>query len=71
MTVSEFVQDLFDSCMVTPVYMTINEAADDLDNFTAEEWDLPEGITPELYAEAWNALVQEQEEQEEEDYEGI
>ncbi len=64
MGISEFVQGLFDACRVTPEYMDEQTAADDLDNFMAEGWELPEGITPEIYAEYWNALVQEQEEQE-------
>lgn len=62
MTISEFVQDLFDSCSVTPEYMDLQTAADDLNNFRVYGWDLPEGIVPETYADTWNALVREQRE---------
>lgn len=57
MTISEFVQSLFDSCPVTPETLDIDTAAEDLDNFRSDGWTLPDDITPESYAAEWNRLV--------------
>lgn len=57
MTISEFVQDLFDSFRDTPEPLDIETAAADLDNFRSDGWPLPDDITPEAYAEEWNRLV--------------
>lgn len=54
MTTSEFVRNLYDTCGNGPEGMTVNDAAEDIRNYRAEDWDLPEDITPEEYAEVWN-----------------
>ena len=56
MTVYDFVVDLFNSCREGAEPMTIDDAAADIENFKREGWQLPEGITPEEYAETWNKL---------------
>ena len=38
--------------------MDLETAKIDLDNFRSDGWDLPEGITPESYMDAWNKLVE-------------
>lgn len=60
MYISNFVQDLFnDNSLYTPNnYITVKDAAYDLEQFRAEGWDF-EPITPEEYAEQWNRLVKE------------
>ena len=60
MTISEFVETLFDNHrLYTPNdYMTVEDAAYDLEQFRAEGWDfIPDDITPEAYAAHWNFLV--------------
>lgn len=59
MTMREFINNLFLNCPDTPAMMTVEDAAYDLENFRADGVDLPEGITPEAYAEAWNEAVTE------------
>ncbi len=60
MTISEFVKKLWENdpngnCEE----MDIQTAYEDIENFKADGWDLPEGITPKSYMEAWNELVEE------------
>ena len=61
MTIREFVLKLWenDPNGSTAERLDLDTARIDLDNFRADGWDLPEGITPESYAEAWNELVDE------------
>ena len=61
MTIREFVLKLWenDPNGSTTERLDLDTARIDLDNFRADGWDLPEGITPESYAEAWNELVNE------------
>ena len=57
-TMSEFIEDLWNNANdVSP--MDIETARSDLNIFRECEWNLPEGITPESYMEAWNAYVKE------------
>lgn len=61
MTTYEFVTDLFNEADTDQMTkMTVETAASDLDNFARDGWELPEGLTPELYAETWNELLTEQ-----------
>ena len=42
---------------VNPSPITAEDAAYDMSNWAAEDVELPEGITPALYAEVWNELI--------------
>ena len=59
MTVYDFVRELRenDSIGVYDTPMDIETAKTDLANFAADGWDLPDDITPESYAAAWNELI--------------
>jgi len=59
MTTYEFVRNLFDADSNGVGRLSVEDAAQDLRNFRAEGWDLPEDITPETYAEIWNGFVPE------------
>lgn len=61
MTIREFVKTLWenDPNGSASERMDLETARADLENFRADGWDLPDGITPESYAEAWNELVEE------------
>lgn len=59
MTMREFISNLFLNCQETLTAITVEDAAYDLENFRTDGLDLPEGITPETYAEAWNEAVAE------------
>lgn len=60
MSIYEFVKGLFDACDVTPEKMDLSTAGDDLERFSREGWDLPDGITADDYMSTWNELVDEQ-----------
>lgn len=57
MTKYEFVEKVFDECRDVPTAMTVEDAAIDLMNFRADEWDVPDDLTAEEYAEIWNGMV--------------
>lgn len=60
MTVKEFATRLFDETRDAAVLLTKitpQEAADDIANFRADHWMMPDDITPEEFADAWNDLV--------------
>lgn len=57
MTIREFVEDLYNSCRESAQPLTVEQAAEDIENFKRESWDIPDGITAEEYAEIWNELV--------------
>ena len=57
MTISEFVRNLWENSSDYTTMMDIETARQDLDNFRRSEFDMPDGITPEDYMEAWNELV--------------
>lgn len=65
MSIYDFVQDLFNSCPVTPEKMDLDTARIDLANFASEGWEMPQDITPEEYMTVWNELVSRQENDEE------
>lgn len=53
----EFVSNLFDNANDTPCEgMNEEQARQDLMWFENEGWDIPEGATPEEFAEIWNEL---------------
>ena len=58
MTISEFVASIRDNSTGYNDIMTPETAAIDLKNFTAEGWDIPEGMTPQDYTDAWNELLE-------------
>jgi len=60
MTKEEFVFNLFDTCSDIPTTMTLEDAENDLRNFRAEEWDVPDDLSAEEYAELWNGMVSRQ-----------
>ena len=57
MTTSEFVRNLWENSGDYTTKMDITTAQNDLDTFRAEGWDVPDDLTAEEYAEAWNDLV--------------
>lgn len=57
MTIREFVNNLYLNCSSDHEPMTVEDAAYDIENFIAEGWELPEGLTAEAYAEAWNETI--------------
>ena len=60
-SISQFVQDLFNACDVTPEEMDIDTARNDLEMFRRQEdWEIPADITPEEFAAEWNELVRAQ-----------
>lgn len=61
MTAYEFVTDLYNEADTDQLTaMTIETAAADLGNYARDGWDIPDDLTPELYAEIWNELLDEQ-----------
>lgn len=55
-----FVNSLWLGLSYTPEIMTVEDAAYDIENFKAEGWeDIPEELTPEVYASLWNEMVRE------------
>lgn len=54
----EFINNLFLHQSETPAPITVEDAAYNLENFRADGVDLPDGITPETYADAWNDAVE-------------
>lgn len=61
MTSREFVNQLWssDSNGAYTEPMTLETARTDIANYTADGWDLPDDLTPELYMELWNELLTE------------
>lgn len=59
MAIREFVATMRESSPDYDQPMDIETAAIDLANFAADGIDLPDGITPETYAETWNAILNE------------
>lgn len=57
MTTSEFVRNLWENSSDYTTRMDITTAQNDLNTFRAEGWDVPDDLTAEEYAEAWNELV--------------
>lgn len=57
MTIRKFVEDLYNSCREGAQPLTVEQAAEDLENFRRESWEIPEDITAEEYMEIWNELV--------------
>ena len=57
MSITDFVESLIREYRGTLEPMDLDTAKIDLNNFKRDGWDLPEGITPEEYAETWNELI--------------
>ena len=58
MTTEEFVRELFDTDRNGAGKLTLQDAKNDLRNFQADGWNLPEGMTAEEYMDAWNRLIE-------------
>lgn len=43
----------------TPEYMTTDEAAYCIKCYREEEWEIPEGLTAEVFAQEWNRQIDE------------
>ncbi len=58
-SINEFVRNILenDSMGAYKEKMDLETAKNNLENFVADEMELPEGITPESYMNAWNGLV--------------
>lgn len=63
MTTYELANQVWESCIdpdgIAKNGYTVQDAAADLENFRASDWDLPDGITPEELAAAVNEVVEE------------
>ena len=57
MTITEFVKTLWENSPYGTEPIDIETARIDLEHFAADGIELPEGITPESYMEAWNDLI--------------
>lgn len=57
----EFVRNLFDATREHPEPLDLATAQQDLRNFRAEGWNVPDDLTAEEYLEIWNGLVSEYE----------
>ena len=57
MTITEFVKTLWENSPYGTEPINIETARIDLEHFAADGIELPEGITPESYMEAWNDLI--------------
>ena len=63
MTTYELAKQVWESCDdpsgIEKNGYTVQDAAADLENFRASDWDLPDDITPEAFAAAMNEVVEE------------
>lgn len=57
----EFVRNLFDATREHPEPLGLATAQQDLRNFRAEGWRVPDDLTAEEYQEIWNGLCREYE----------
>lgn len=66
MTTYELAKQVWESCIdpdgIAKNGYTVQDAAADLENFRASDWDLPDGINPEELAAAVNEVVEESQE---------
>ena len=62
----EFVERCLESCPDKPEKMDLKTAAADLQNFAADGWEIPEGMTAQRYMEIWNEYVADRAEDEDE-----
>ena len=59
MTAYEFVRNLWENSSSYADRIDSDTAREDLENFRAEGWDIPDGLTADTYADIWNELVEE------------
>lgn len=68
MTIYELAKQVWEACIdpdgIAKNGYTVQDAAADLENFRASDWDLPDDITPEAFAAAMNEVVEESREEE-------
>mgnify|MGYP001625561019 CR=1 FL=1 len=66
MTIYELAKQVWESCIDPDVIAkngyTVQDAAADLENFRASDWDIPDGTNPEELAAAVNEVVEESQE---------
>lgn len=60
----DFVRDVFYGSRVTPEIMTVEQAQADLTHFVLEGWKVPSDLDADTYADLWNDLVEEMNEDE-------
>lgn len=72
MTTYELAKQVWENCIdpegLKRCGYSVEDAAADLENFRADGWDLPDGITPEEFATAVNEVVEESQEGDENAY---
>ncbi len=59
MTIYDFAKNLWENMIDTDTPYTIEDATQDLANFAAEDWEIPEDITPESLCAAMNEIMSE------------
>lgn len=63
MTIYELAKQVWESCIdpdgIAKNGYTVQDAAADLENFRASDWDLPDDITPEGFSNAMNDVIAE------------
>lgn len=59
MTTRDFVEYLYNNSDERPTRISIETANQDMANFAADGWEMPDGMTAEEYMTEWNALVDE------------
>ena len=57
MTMQEFMEGILNNAIDNGP-MDLDTARTDLENFRRDGWELPEGITPESYMDAWNEVAE-------------
>lgn len=67
MTIYDFAKNLWENMNDTDTPYTLDDAEQDLSNFAAEDWELPEGITPEALCAAMHEIISENAEPTEDD----
>lgn len=59
MTIYEFAKNLFENAVDTIETYTVEDATADIENATADGWDIPEDMTAEELCNAMNEIVAE------------
>lgn len=57
MTIKELATNWIENADTTPVEITVEQAAEYI-SWMDSDTDLPEGLTPENFAEAWNEVIE-------------
>ena len=57
MSIYEFVKSVYDNAADPGMYMDIETAKTDIDNFRRDGWNVPDELTPVEYMETYNDFV--------------